>query len=230
LGKNIALLISLTIGLAITQPSSSAITISTAESTTSAPHYHLSSNYPSSIQRDAINIIAPHQNKKRLLAWLDQIAQIDKGRQTLLAIILSGHQLTIKHSAAATLSAGRTIAPMTDDLINGKGTSVTIIFDMNIPDTGSHQVYDDNIQLIEFNAIQNLYHELAHAMHQMNGTWRYFASEKQAIEEENIFRRELAISNEKEPKLRYGKFGVLIENYQRDKQRYAKKLLTKNKR
>ncbi len=222
--RNVPLFILLTIGLVITQPSSSAIATNSVEPPTSEPHYHLTSNYPSSIQRDAINIIAPDQNKKRLLAWLDQIAQVDKGRQTLLAIILSGHQLTIKHSAIATLSAGRTIAPMTDDLINGKGASVTIIFDMNIPDSGSHQVYDDNIRLIEFNAIQNLYHELAHAMHQMNGTWRYFASEKQAIEEENIFRRELAISKGKTPKLRYGKFGVLIENYQRDKERYARKV------
>ena len=47
-------------------------------------------------------------------------------------------------------------------------------------------------QLIEYTAIQNLYHELAHAKHMMAGTWRYFDSERQAIEEENIFRRELA--------------------------------------
>jgi hypothetical protein len=34
--------------------------------------------------------------------------------------------------------------------------------------------------LIEYTAIQNLYHELAHAMHMMKGSWCYFASEKQA--------------------------------------------------
>jgi hypothetical protein len=47
--------------------------------------------------------------------------------------------------------------------------------------------------LLEYTAIQNLYHELAHAMHMTKGSWRYFASEKQAIEEENIFRRDLAL-------------------------------------
>ena len=47
-------------------------------------------------------------------------------------------------------------------------------------------------ELIEYTAIQNLYHKLAHAMHMMNGTWRYFVSESQAIEVENVFRRQLA--------------------------------------
>ena len=75
---------------------------------------------------------------------------------------------------------------------------------------GTHRVYGVNNQLIEFNALQNLYHELAHAMHQMQGTWRYFASEKQAIEEENEFRIDLANINGEKPRLRYRTHGIPI--------------------
>ena len=86
-----------------------------------------------------------------------------------------------------------------------------------MPDTGSHRVYNRRFELIEFTALQNLYHELAHAMHQMQGTWRYFASEDQAIEEENIFRAELAQKkqhkeeqNKQLAALRFGKDGEPI--------------------
>ena len=40
----------------------------------------------------------------------------------------------------------------------------------NIILVGSHMVYNAARKPIEFSAIQNLYHELAHAMHMMNGT------------------------------------------------------------
>ena len=139
-----------------------------------------------------IHLIGSTQQTQRFINWLDEIATTTKGQNTLAAIIRSGHTLTIRHSIKARLSAGRTIAPMTENLINKKGESVTIIFDADMPDTGSHRVYNRRFELIEFTALQNLYHELAHAMHQMQGTWRYFASEDQAIEEENIFREELA--------------------------------------
>jgi hypothetical protein len=81
---------------------------------------------------------------------------------------------------------------MTMNLINGVGESIHIIFDARMDDIGTHMVYNGNKELIEYTAIQNLYHESALAMHMMSGTWRYFASERQAIEEENIFRRQLA--------------------------------------
>ncbi len=142
--------------------------------------------------------------------WLDQIATIHKGLDTLEQIAGSGHQLIIRHAPHALLSAGRTMAPMSPGLINGKGESVEIIFNAEIPDQGSHMVYNSQRHLIEYTAIQNLYHELAHAMHMMKGTWRYFKSEQQAIEEENDFRKDLALMQGKEPALRFGKRGVLI--------------------
>ena len=120
--------------------------------------------------------------------WLDQIMLVPKGFQTLQSIADSGHELVIEHADIARISAGRTRAPMTMNLINGIGESVHIIFDARMNDQGTHMVYNGKKELIEYTAVQNLYHELAHAMHMMNGTWRYFASERQAIEEENVFR------------------------------------------
>lgn len=157
-----------------------------------------------------IKISGTRAQQNNFIRWLDGIAATQKGRNILNAIIHSGHQLHISHSSHAKLSAGRTIAPMTEDLINGRGASVSIIFDGNMTDRGSHFVYNNQLKLIEFNAYQNLFHELAHAAHQMNGTWRYFASEKQAIEEENIFRKEFAKLNNEAPTIRYGKWGERI--------------------
>ena len=158
-----------------------------------------------------IDLQGDARQQRQLNRWLMEIAQIPVGFSTLAAISRSHHQLTIKHSAAARLSAGRTIAPMTNDLINGIGANVTILFDMDMEDQGTHRVYGVADQLIEFTAIQNLFHELVHAKHQMRGTWRYFASERQAIEEENDFRRQLALHHNQPLQLRYRQAGVPID-------------------
>ena len=142
--------------------------------------------------------------------WLDQIMLVPKGFQTLKSIADSGDELVIEHADVARISAGRTQGPMTMNLINGVGESVHIIFDARMDDIGTHMVYNGRKELIEYTAVQNLYHELAHAMHMMNGTWRYFASERQAIEEENIFRRQLAKIQGRTPTQRFRKSGVLI--------------------
>ena len=147
---------------------------------------------------------------QRMVRWLNQIAAVPKGLSTLKSISQSGHQLVIQHAEHALLSAGRTLAPMSVNLINGKGENVTIRFNADIPDQGSHKVYDGKGNLIAYTAVQNLFHELAHAMHMMKGTWRYFDSEKQAIEEENHFRRQLAQMEGTPVLLRFRKTGVLI--------------------
>ena len=128
----------------------------------------------------------------RMSAWLDQILQVPIGRETLDAVFASGNELLIRHSSWALHAAGRTLAPMTRNLTNKRGADVEIMFDARIPDGGSHRVYDKSYQSIEYTAVQNLFHELAHAKHLTNGTWRYFDSEGQAIEEENRFRAEYA--------------------------------------
>jgi hypothetical protein len=142
--------------------------------------------------------------------WLDQISLVPKGFHTLLMISDSGNELVIQHADFARVSAGRTRGPMTMKLINGIGESVQIIFDARMGDNGTHFVYNDKNELIEYTAIQNLYHELAHAMHMMNGTWLYFASERQAIEDENIFRRQLAEMQGRTPTQRFRAKGLPI--------------------
>lgn len=127
----------------------------------------------------------------RLSEWLDEIYAVGYGQATLAAIFASGNQLTVRHSDWALISSGRTIAPLSRGLTNGRGEDVTILFDTRIPEQGSHWVFDRHGDRLEFTAVQNLFHELAHARHQLNGTWRYWDSEGQAIAEENRFRADL---------------------------------------
>jgi len=159
---------------------------------------------------DNIVLKGSARQKRKLTRWLNDIAVVPKGDKILKAIAATVHTLTIKHSIAARLSSGRTIAPMTAKITNGEGDNILIIFDADMDDRGTHRVFGEHNELIEFNAIQNLFHELAHAMHQMQGTWRYFASEKQAIEEENEFRKDLADINGEPVRLRYRSKGVMI--------------------
>jgi len=124
----------------------------------------------------------------QLSRWIDEIVKIPQGRQTLKDISNSGNQLTIRHSEAALIASGRTLAPLSKNLTNHQGEDVEILFETRIPAEGSHWVFNARNEKIAFTAVQNLFHELVHAKHLMNGTWRYFDSEGQAIEEENIFR------------------------------------------
>lgn len=144
--------------------------------------------------------------------WLNEIKQVPIGKETLEGILKSDHNLTISHDRSSRVSAGRTLAPMSENLINGVGTNVEIFFDASIPESGSHMVYNALKVLVEYTATQNLFHELVHAKHKMKGTWRYFDSEGQAIEEENIFRKQATIINGKLPTERVWKTGVLIES------------------
>jgi hypothetical protein len=157
-----------------------------------------------------IVIVGTPEQTIRITRWLDQISLVPKGYDTLRSISNSAHELVIQHSDHALASAGRTRAAMTMNLINGNGDDVHIIFDARIDDSGSHMVYNARRELIEYTATQNLFHELAHAMHMMNGTWRYFASEAQAIEEENIFRRQMAEMQGRPATQRYRVAGVLV--------------------
>lgn len=134
----------------------------------------------------------------RLKRWIDRIAEVPKGNETLWTISRSQHTLTIYHSHHAVISSGRAGAPMTANLYNGRGENVDIKFNAEIPDRGSHWVFDAHRNRIEYTAVQNLYHEFAHALHMMTGTWRYADSEGTAIIEENEFRRQLARAQNRE--------------------------------
>jgi hypothetical protein len=157
------------------------------------------------ISSHAIVLEGTPRHIRRISQWLDQIASVPYGRVTLEAIFDSGNQVTIRHSEWALQASGRTLAPVSSNLTNGLGEDVVILFDVRIPDQGSHRVFDTRRRQIEFTAVQNLFHELAHARHLTNGTWRYSDSEGQAIAEENRFRQELSERNgEDEARLRSG--------------------------
>ena len=143
------------------------------------------------ISGHGIVLVGTPSQVMRISAWLDDIFSVPHGRETLEAILNSGNQLTIRHSTWALDASGRTMAPVSDRLTNGHGADVEILFDARIPERGSHWVFDSDHQRIEFTAVHNLFHELAHAKHLTRGTWRYFDSEAQAIEEENRFRGQL---------------------------------------
>ncbi|TQV74884.1 hypothetical protein FLL45_07950 [Aliikangiella marina] len=145
----------------------------------------------------------------KLFKWLDLIKLTNIGHQTLQSIDSSGHQLVIYHSDSALLSAGVTGAPLSSNLTNGKGESVYIKFYLNMEFAGSNCVMGKSGKYIKFSAIENLFHELVHAKHKMNGTWLYFDSEGQAIREENKFRKEWSIYRSTEVALRseYGDRG-----------------------
>ena len=145
----------------------------------------------------------------QLSSWLDEIAKIPHGRKTIKAIVNSGNQLTIRHSEAALMASGRTLAPISRNLTNNQGEDVEILFETRIPAEGSHWVFNARHEKIAFTAIQNLYHELVHAKHLMNGSWRYFDSEGQAIEEENSFRIQQAeLQGQEDTSLRVGMKGL----------------------
>ena len=79
----------------------------------------------------------PHQIRK-MRRWLEQIAAVPKGYQTLVSIQESGHKLMIFHSRRSIISSGKASAPMSSNLINGIGESIDIYFNFDIPDGGSH--------------------------------------------------------------------------------------------
>lgn len=126
----------------------------------------------------------------KIFRWLDQINLTPIGQQTLRAIETSGNELTIFHDDYALYSAGATGAPMTKNLTNGVGEDVYIRFYLDMDAKGSNCVHGKNGNYIDYSAIHNLFHELSHARHKMNGTWLYHDSEGQAIREENKFRRQ----------------------------------------
>lgn len=111
--------------------------------------------------------------------WISEVARVPKGPTTLQKIVASGHSLRIVHAEHARVPAGRTLAPMTENLITGRDESAEIRFDARVIESGSHLVYNSRRELVEYTAVQNLFHELVHAKHKMNGTWRYFDSEEQ---------------------------------------------------
>lgn len=124
----------------------------------------------------------------RILYLLSAVQKYPQGSHAWDAIALSGHYIMIGHSKGALSTAGQTLAPLTSALTNGAGASVVILMNFDVPDSGSHRVGGTENEWTTFTAEQNFYHELAHAHHKMTGIFQGHRGEKQAIEDENIYR------------------------------------------
>lgn len=102
------------------------------------------------------------------------------------------HKLLFIHSVQSVQTAGSTISDLTTKLSNGVGTDAVVQMHFDMPDQGTHMVTAiGSHDLIEFTADQNLFHELVHVKHTVNGTLATM-QEVQAVIEENVYREQRA--------------------------------------
>lgn len=130
--------------------------------------------------------------KKKIFQWIQDIQLTAIGQETWFAIKSSGHKLMLMHSAHALSSAGKTLAEMSKNLQNGIGTDAIVQMHFDMPINGTHLVNSSKRKWIPFVAKVNLFHELSHARHMMNGTLLVHDIEGQAVEDENIYRLQKA--------------------------------------
>lgn len=142
-------------------------------------------------------ICGEDRHLRRLESWIVTVRGLSIGADTLDHISNSGHKLLIMHSAPSLGAGGKTLAPLSSRLTNGIGADAVIQMNLDMPEQGSHLVSNRHKTLIPFTAIQNFFHELSHARHKMNGQWRIYDSEGQAIDDENLFRQQEGLLNNK---------------------------------
>lgn len=138
----------------------------------------------------------------RVVNWINEIKTYTIGSETMNAIESSQKKILIMHKKSAINSAGKTLAQASSNLANGVGVEVVVQMNFNMPESGTHLVASKKHDLIPFTALQNFFHEMSHARHKTNGTFWMSAGEKQAINDENIFREEEALRKGDEIKLR----------------------------
>lgn len=133
-----------------------------------------------------------NRHLRALERWLSPVLETEIGPEVFDEMAQSRHKFLFIHSERATVTAGLTVSALTTKLSNGEGTDAVILMNFEMPDSGSHIVSAVGTQdLIEFTADQNLFHELSHAKHTLNGTMATM-QEIQAIIEENIYREQIA--------------------------------------
>jgi hypothetical protein len=147
-----------------------------------------------------IVIDAPPAEKLRIVQLLKETAKTKVGFTMLEEIYKTKHVLIIRHEPHALGSAGRTFLEMSSNLSNGIGASALIEMHFGIPDTGSHLVLEcsaKNEETTSFTLLMNFIHELRHARDGMTGKFLGHRSEKDAVESENLLRKELSISDQR---------------------------------
>lgn len=154
--------------------------------------FSLTIHYPGDYGHQII-LKGPDKYLMRMINWLDEVQKTPIGKQTFQKIAECNNELLIYHDENAILGAGFTGAQKTtyDIFRPGIGADSYIRFDFRIPNTGSHRVSTGD-SLIEYTAVQNIFHELVHAKHKNCGTFSRYNGEAQAIHEENIFRSQQA--------------------------------------
>jgi hypothetical protein len=128
----------------------------------------------------------------RVHEWLTEVAKTKIGNETLEKIESCGNTVYLRHKPESLAAGGTTEIELSRKMRNGEGVDAHIAMHLGIPDSGSHVVYDINHNEISFNALENFFHELAHARHAACGTLNIFNTEGQAIADENRFRLERA--------------------------------------
>lgn len=131
------------------------------------------------------------QMQNRIDEWLVRIEKVKTGREMLQLIASAAHPVYLEHSHHSLETAGKTLIPLTTRAFNGSGVWARIQFALDMPDEGSHRLFDCAGQTIDWPAIVNFFHELSHAGHAVQGSLIYNI-EYQAIVDENQFRSELA--------------------------------------
>lgn len=144
--------------------------------------------------RENVIINAPPAQQQRIMGLLKTAEASIVGRSLLAQIYASSHILTIEHSEYALNSAGKTLLSLSRNLDNGVGVDALLKMNFDLPDTGSHEVYECNGGRTSFTAAMNFIHELRHARDGMTGQFIGHLFEKHAVETENLYRQELSIS------------------------------------
>jgi hypothetical protein len=135
------------------------------------------------------------QQIQEAISLVEQTRALEVGEKTWQEILASKKNLLIAQSDSAVLSAAKTLAPLSTALSDGRGRSAVVLFNFDIPKSGSHRVGGTKEEWTEFTKLQNFFHELVHAKHYMQGTAIMPRLEEQVIELENVFRQQQAPSN-----------------------------------
>ncbi len=136
-----------------------------------------------------LQVCATDLQAQRVESWLTEIQSLPVGQEVLERLARSNRQVLLVHDPLVHLSGGITRTSIASlNALNGVGTEAVILFNLNVPDDGSHWATNFKGQPIPFTAVQNFFHELVHAQHAALGTTHKTNIEKQAIETENVFR------------------------------------------
>lgn len=128
----------------------------------------------------------------QIMERIQTIKKYPHGKSLFEDMARCQNTLLIIHDKSSINAGGyaSAIRTTTDIFRPGVGADARIRFRFDMPDYGTHLVTSVNNEMIPFTALDILFHEMVHAKHIMCGTFSRGDAERQAIEEENLFRAE----------------------------------------